>query len=282
MAAPAVLAPAALPWWSAWWQGAGPEVQAALIGNAGIAAAALLTVVGTAMFATRQYRRERIEKAKDRALAVKNELLFQSVKGASQGLAAFAALVDLDKPLGEILREYQAGLSTITTAGAVADIETVSQGRDFLNAIGRAFMERVVARRPLDVMHAEIAHIQSNMDSQVVENHAIFHIQRDALAGGCDEARGSMINRMFQAGRDVFDEFAQERETAIALIGPARRDYALETMAVHTRVAPMLQQYIASVRKDIGIDGDDRAPFLSASYIDPKEPLRKLEEALTK
>ncbi len=262
-----------------WFYAAGPEVQAALIGNAGIVLAALLTVMGTAWFATMQYRNERKEKARDRALAVKNDLLFESVKGASRALAALAALGSLDRTVAQVSADFQAGIATLTTAGAVADIETVAQGRDFLNAIGPAYLKRAVARQPIDQLNQEIEHIQRNMDSQISENQSILHIQRDALAS-TDNDRVQQTNLMFKAGHKIFTDMAEERSLAIEKIQPLHQKYVRETMAIHAPLVPIFQRYVAAVRKDIGIDLQGRDEFLSAAYIDPDLVLSVLNEAL--
>lgn len=265
----------------AWFDGAGPEVQAALIGNAGITAAALLTVVGTALFAIRQYRLERKERARDQALEIKKEILFESVRGGSRALAAFAALTDLEKTVAAISSEFQLCLSSITVASAVGDINTVQKGRDLLNAIGPRFIQRAVARKELDVMHARIEHTQANMDSQLAENQTILGMQRDAIASN-DKPRAEQTNALFQAAKNVFDMLDQERDKAIAAIDPPHQQFIRETMAEHSAVIPAFHAYIAAIRKDIGIDVGGPEEFLQATYIDPARPAKVLNDALDK
>ena len=259
---------------------ASPDVKAALIGNLGIVAAAIVTVVATAIFATRQFRHERREKAKDRALEVKKDVLLDGVRGAQQLLFSVGSFGNVSRTPEQITGDFQAGLGLLTTAGAVASVRTVKKITELTERAGPLVLKLMSLRRPLDDLHSELGVVNQEIENLTSENRRIVEMQRTAIAGR-NAAEAQFHNECFQAGHSAFSNALNRRVELTAQLECAQVPLISESLRRQAELAEIVRELVAEVRIDIQVD-DGRNAFLEASYVDVSARLKVLEKALDK
>jgi hypothetical protein len=111
------------------------------------------TAVGiclTAFVAIWQLRENSDQKAKDRTLETKREVLLEGVRGMALATQAFSALLDLAIPSRDSSKLFQTAASQVTVAASVASLATAKAGKAFMDTIGPRMMEALKMRVKLD------------------------------------------------------------------------------------------------------------------------------------
>lgn len=244
-----------------------PDVTAALVGNLGLISATLITVAGTAAFTAKQFRHERTEKAKDRALELKKELLFQGVRGAQEIMSALSSGSALDLEISALTSRFQNGSSDLVTASSVADVRTVSAGRDFVEAAGPALMRIMTKRAPAMVIHSQIAVGQKLLGNQNLEVQRLLNVQRDAIANG-ETARVQTLRSLIESGRDLADRMSESNDTLYDRLNSEILALSRTIISEVRGLAPLVNKLVAAVRLDVGVDSRESDSFLSAAQVD--------------
>lgn len=111
------------------------------------------TAVGiclTAIIAVWQLRQDSSQKAADRELETKRDILFDGVKGMSQAVQAFSGLSDLNINYSDAVKLFQAGMSQINVATSVASLPAAKAGKEFVDKIGPLFLQAMTLRAQVD------------------------------------------------------------------------------------------------------------------------------------
>lgn len=107
------------------------------------------TAVGvclTGLIAVWKLREDSSQKARDRELETKREILFDGVRGMSQAVQAFSGLANLGVPFTDSMKSFQAGMSYITVSTSVASLPTAKAGKEFIDTLGPLFLEAMSMR----------------------------------------------------------------------------------------------------------------------------------------
>jgi hypothetical protein len=257
---------------------ASPDVQAALVGNLGIVVGALVTVIVTAYIATRQFRHERVEKAKDRALEVKKEVLLEGVRGAQQLLSGIGAFSNMTRSPEQIVAEIQQGIGRITVAGAVGNLETVAAGKDLVDSAGPIFMDLIARRKPLDDIKQDIDITQQEIDRLLADNRIVLELQRSAIAAD-RPTEAKFHGETFQRSHEYFLKLAAKRDEHSKQLEALQMPLIKYVLDVQLQLGEKLRRVIARVRVDINID-DTPDGYLAASYLDTAKFKEKAEQTL--
>ena len=257
---------------------ASDDVKAALIGNIGVVLAALLTVVGAAFFAGRQYAEERKEKAKDRALQTKKEVMLNGAGGAQKGVGAQASFSDLSKPIAQISAGVQEGIGAMVLASAVANIESVKKGKALIEAIGPLAMEMMRKRMPVEAAKSDYDIAQGQVERVLAENGSISDRFTAATEGG-DNSRADYLWEVIQRREGLFGDAMQKQETANQKLMELHAPFIKEAVKTQDTLAPYLHAFIAAVRADVGIEGEASA-FIAAMHVDPTRMWEELNKVL--
>ncbi|MCW0388625.1 MULTISPECIES: hypothetical protein [Xanthomonas] len=106
----------------------------------------LITVLVTAWVTLKQLKQQESISAKNRLIETKREVILEGVRGMYRAHAAFGRLSNFNVSDAEILLDFQEGMSRISTASAVASLETVTAGRNFTQMFGPIFIRMFVRR----------------------------------------------------------------------------------------------------------------------------------------
>lgn len=114
---------------------------------------AVVTVVGicvTAIIAVWQLRENSKQKAKDRELETKRDMLFDGVRGMTQAMQSFSGLANLNIDYSDSVKMFQVGMSQINVATCVAGLPTAKAGKEFIDRLGPLFMQAMTMRVQLE------------------------------------------------------------------------------------------------------------------------------------
>lgn len=259
-------------------KGASSDVQAALIGNAGIVLTTLLTLGVTGWIAARQFRHERKERAADRALELKKEILLEGVRGAQAVLGSIGSIGTLNRSIEEILPDWLSGLGKIHTASAVANTETIRAGKDFVEHAGPVFLRLMAMRKPVEEIQNKLSFRTKQINDLFEDNQMLLARQRDAGVANNKE-QVEKLGLLLNANFSRFDELDRDRDELWATMNPQHVELVRAGIRFQSELAPLLRKLIASVRLDIGVDTSSAA-YYSAADTDDTQPLRVLDEVL--
>jgi len=128
------------------------------------------TAVGiclTAIIAVWQLRQDSAQKAADRELETKRDILFEGVRGMTQAMQAFASLPNMGIDFSETMKHFQSGMTAINVATSVASLPAAKAGKEFIDKLGPLFMRGMKIRMDLD-------RVQEDDDTSVAENHRVL------------------------------------------------------------------------------------------------------------
>lgn len=121
-------------------------VLAAIIGGIVTAITVSLTVAGAVGVAVYQLSHDRQERAKDRALQSKRDLLIAGISSANEAMRAMSVLSDPEMTVTECGARFQQAAAAMSAGSAVADVEVLRKARDFTFELAQSFMEAMLLR----------------------------------------------------------------------------------------------------------------------------------------
>lgn len=126
------------------------QVIASWLGAVGTFITVIITVGGAIGVASWQLSHDRAERAKDRALQAKREVLMESTKAALVAVQAVGDLAQIEADGQKISEKLGDALAKINAGSAVASVEVLTRGRDLVEAVRKQFLTTLVARALLD------------------------------------------------------------------------------------------------------------------------------------
>lgn len=122
------------------------QVFAAWLGAWGTFLTVVITVGGAMWVAFWQLGHDRTERAKDRALQAKREVLMECTKASIVAVQAVGDLAQLGTDVQKTSEKLSDALTKINAGAAVASIEVMTRGKDLVQVVGKRFMTTLVAR----------------------------------------------------------------------------------------------------------------------------------------
>lgn len=162
-----------------------------------------LCVVGvTARIAVWQLKHDREQRATDRALQAKRDLLVDALKAAIVLIGSAPELSRKEVDVGEVSTRFTDALARMNAAGAVASLEVMARGRDFVNVVAKAFT-RAMTERTLIGPEAD-HHALMQLGMEIVQSQRAFRgpyqrlvaaIRRDlGIVGASDDEVSAALN----------------------------------------------------------------------------------------
>lgn len=168
-----------------------PSVEAAYIGGG----AAILVVLVTALIAIRQLQHDRDQRAADRALQAKRELLVDALKGAIVLSSLPSQLTRAEVDVEQVGAKFVESHSRISASSAVASLEVIERGSALVDLAGRAFttamtVRALLGRDPQQTQMKEfiVNILEGQKQYQELLSPFIAAIRRDLMIEGSDDA----------------------------------------------------------------------------------------------
>lgn len=256
------------------------DILAALIGNAGLIAATLITITATARFTARQFKHERIEKAKDRALEIKKELLIDAVRGAQLLVGSIASVSNLERSVVEIGDAFQEGCGKLFAGAPVASVSSAKAGTNLVRVAGPLMMKCLTKRWPVESVKTDVQLNSKFLEQRMTDNENLITLQRDAIAAS-DENKARKLQPFIDGGSNLAKELMEERDLAQAQLDPLRNALTLECATASQKLTELIADFITEVRRDIGVGEGDSDEFRKSIAMDP-EPMSKSLDDLIK
>lgn len=136
------------------WIAAQATLHAAWISAGATVVAGAITVAAALYGISRQLKNDRLQRAKDRRHQAAKDTILAAVGGMTEASQAAAMLADRGTQPAEAFREFTAALAKINAAGAVASLDAVRAGRNYLAVVGPIFSAVRAKRMFLDSSNA--------------------------------------------------------------------------------------------------------------------------------
>lgn len=155
----------------------------------------VITVSGAVGVALWQLSHDRKERAKDRALQAKREVLIEGVKAAIIARRVIGDLVSVDVDMEKSSSKFSEALAQMSAATAVASLEVVTRGNEMVAELAKTYMAAMVARTLLgdDPVNADrekfaLASLRGQKELQQPFARLAAAVRRDLLIDGNGDA----------------------------------------------------------------------------------------------
>lgn len=247
-----------------WWDSAPHGVQVALIGNAGIVIAALMTILSTVFVALYRLRRERLHKVEDLALEIKKGLLLAAVAGAQQAVSCIGSVANFGLSIEDVGQKLNDGIRDMAAAAAVAGIPTVACGRKLMDAIGPSYLNILHARVPIEERRGHVAVLMKSQNALFDQAEGLISKQEAALA--IDDRRAlELLKQQWSLNRELLAERRDELRKLDTEIDEMTLEFLPKAMRAQMAIDPLLLDFIACVRTEILSNGAHASAFLVAA-----------------
>ncbi|WP_146092553.1 hypothetical protein [Xanthomonas arboricola] len=136
------------------WMAAQAALHAAWISAGATVAVGVITVVAALYGISSQLKNDRLQRAKDRRHQAVSDTILAAVFGMTEAAQAAAMLSDRGTQPAEAFRAFTAALAKINAAGAVASLDAVRAGRNYMAVVGPIFSAVRAKRMILDSSNA--------------------------------------------------------------------------------------------------------------------------------
>lgn len=212
------------------------EKWLSFIGDLLVAMAALVGVAMTGRFAVLQYREQQKERATDRELEIRKQLMIEGIRGANEAGQVLASSGDLEVTQDQLNERFRTALSTFITAMAMAKLPTVRLAREFHKAILRQQLEIMLRRENLLLMQ---------------------HEWRDAAQAVYDKLQAIQSGNAGDPKAQIaeWEELESKRDALWRAIVQERAQFGLANLRRLDGFMPEQYRVIGGIRKDLGLDG---------------------------
>lgn len=240
-----------------WFNSPDNAALANLLGDALIALAAVVGVLITALFATNQYRKEREEKRKDRALEIRKAVIVDGIRAVSTVSNHLFSLTSAEVDNATAISNFQSSIGNVNAACAVASVKTARIGRRFIDSIGPIFVVALSRRQNMMNHHQESLLAGSMADNQHEMNSRIFDEQRVLMTRRDADSQHAVkvLQGMFNSGNRYHADSVKE-------VTAAREQQEQERLKLAARLRQEMPRYllvghqlIAAFRQDMDIPG---------------------------
>jgi len=190
-------------------------MEAAIIGGLFGLVAVLITAGVTAIMTSFQLKHDRQQRAADRALQAKRELLVDALKAANVLMSVTPALSHEDVDIQKLSAVFTDALATMNAANAVGSIETMSRGRDYVNVAAPMFVAAMTQRALLgdDATRQQLSEfaveiIKSQRGFQIPYQKLVAAIRRDLNIESSTDAE---VSNALAIDGDTVEAFASDQ-----------------------------------------------------------------------
>ncbi|MGH8128552.1 MAG: hypothetical protein ACRETC_09380 [Gammaproteobacteria bacterium] len=204
-----------------------------------------------------QFEHERIEKAKEREMALRKDVFLAAAEAIAAGINSISRFVDLDLPDNLITSDYIQKSPAIIKVHVIAKMETIKGIISFTGELGALFY-RLVGKR-LELMSDKNA--ITLIDSQVADfgkerDRILERMKQQNIEGIVDDCCWGVLQNNFDFEVQRINEALTHRAQLVATLRPKHLEFMRECLRQTAAMGEILVAVLTEVRAELELPFD--------------------------
>lgn len=206
-----------------------------------------------------QFEHERIQKTKEREMALRKEVFLAAAEAVAAGMNAIGRFANLDLPNDQITGDYIEKSPAIAKVHVIAKAETIQAMVSFTGELGALFLKLFAKRFELMGERSGIALI----DNQVAEfgkerDRILEFIKQHNIEGIVDDRRWNVLQANFDFEQKRISEALARRAELAGALQPRHLEFMRECVNHSATLGKLIIPVLSAVRAELELPFDDR------------------------
>lgn len=206
-----------------------------------------------------QFDHERLQKTKERGMALRKEVFLAAAEAIAAGMNAIGRFANFDLPNDQVTADYVAKAPAIAKVHVIARAETVKAMVGFTGELGALFM-KLFARR-FELMGEKSA--ITLIDNQVAEfgkerDRVLEMIKQHNIEGTVNERRWNVLQGDFEFEQKRVSEALARRAELVGALQPKHLAFMRECVDHTASLGKLLVPVLSAVRAELELEFDDQ------------------------
>jgi hypothetical protein len=235
--------------------GLDPGERAQFLSGLLTALTTLAALSAAGLLATEQLDLERRERASDRALSAKREVLMDTIRGLNLAIRQIGEMSDLSIKWADISASFQAGLSQASAGFAVAKLSTVRRLQALHDETGLEFLKLAQKRMPINRLWQIVEDRRQSIKLAKADRKRLLELRSAATANNDHGAITHWRMNLVQIDESIESQ-KNQLASAMEELGQAHLPFALTCLVKHRKIRDTYRDVVAHIRTEIGVDKD--------------------------
>lgn len=205
-----------------------------------------------------QFEHERLQKTKDREMALRTEVFLDAAEAISAGMKAISRISNLDLTNDQIIGDYSEKSPAIAKVHVIANSETIESIAHFVSELESLYL-RLFARR--FVLVSEKNDIQL-IDNQVAEfgkerDRFLEMIKQYNIEDAADPRRWKVLQDNFQFEQDRITNNLSHRAELVEKLRPKHLEFLRDCVNESALLSMLIVPVLKAVRTELELQFDD-------------------------
>lgn len=208
-----------------------------------------------------QFEHERIQKTKEREMALRKEVFLAAAEAVAAGMNAVSRFGNLDLPNEQITGDYIEKSPAIAKVHVIAKPETIQSMVSFTGELGALFLRLFAKRFELMSKKNAIALIDSQVADFGKERDRVLEmIKQHNIEGIVDDRRWNVLQGNFEFEQRRINEELARRAEVVGSLQPKHLEFMRECVHHSAELSKHLVPVLSAVRAELEL------PFDGQSY----------------
>lgn len=205
-----------------------------------------------------QLEHERLQKTKDREMALRKEVFLAAAEAVAAGMSTISRFANLDLQHNQISDDYTEKAPALSKVHVIAKTETVKALVRFTSELESLFLKLFVRR--LELMNEKNA--IALLDSQVADfgkerDRILEMIKQHNIEGIVDARRWKVLQDNFEFEHKRIDETLNRRTVLLGTLGPKQLAFMRECIAAAADLGKLIVPVLSAVRAELELEFDE-------------------------
>lgn len=205
-----------------------------------------------------QFEHERMQKAKEREMALRKEVFLAAAEAVAAGMNAISRFSNLDLPNDQITSDYIEKSPAIAKVHVIAKAETIQAMVSFTGELGALFLKLIAKRFELMGDRSAIALIDSQVADFGKERDRILElIKQQNIEGVVGDRRWNVLQGNFDFERKRINEALTRRAQLVETLQPKHLEFMRDCVHHTSVLGRLLVPALSAIRAELELPFDD-------------------------
>jgi len=206
-----------------------------------------------------QFEHERLQKTKDREMALRKEVFLAAAEAVAAGMNAVSRFANFDLPNDQITSDYIEKAPAIAKVHVIARTETIQAMVHFTAELGALYLKLFARRFELMSEKSAIALIDNQVADFGKERDRILEmIKQHNIEGVVDDRRWNILQGNFEFEQKRIAEALARRAQVVGALQPKHLVFMRECIHDTATLGKLLVPVLSAVRAELELQFDDR------------------------
>ncbi len=207
-----------------------------------------------------QFEHERLQKTKDREMALRKDVYLAAAEAVAAGINAIGRFANFDLPNDQITGNYIEKAPAISKVHVIAKTETVQAVMRFTTELGVLFLKLFARRFELMGEKSAIALLDNQVTEFGKERDRILEmIKQHNIEGVADDRRWSVLHGNFDFEQKRINDSLARRAELVGALYPKHLAFMRECVLDTATLGQLLVPLLSAVRAELELKFDECA-----------------------